>query len=32
MDTVLQPLERDVLRLGQQQLCMQKMELFYESW
>ncbi|CAL5229276.1 g12569 [Coccomyxa viridis] len=28
----LLPLERDVLKLAQQQLCMQKMELFYESW
>ena len=28
----VQPLEHDVVGLAQQQLCLQKMELFYESW
>jgi len=30
--SALQPLERDVMRLAQQQMCLQKMELFYGSW
>ena len=29
---VLQPLEQDMVSLAQQQICLQKMELFYESW
>ncbi|CAK0787065.1 hypothetical protein CVIRNUC_010281 [Coccomyxa viridis] len=28
----LLPMEKDVIRIAQQQLCLQKMELFYESW
>ena len=28
----VQPLEQDMVSLAQQQICLQKMELFYDSW
>lgn len=28
----MQPLEQDMVSLAQQQICLQKMELFYDSW
>ena len=32
MDFALLPMAQDATALGQQQLCLQKLEVFYEAW